>query len=544
MEKNDKKSVKNTRGMKKGTLSFIFTVVFIAAVIAFSIIVGYVSEAFPLNIDLTANKDYTMEFDEVYKDYIENISNDVNIVVCAERKDFTDDKYATQMVYSLGLMDGVNGTLTELTKKYSIQTGVFIDQFESMNKNISVSYRNIESISSFRDITEKFPDEDFEYGDILVYCDYTLEDGTKYTRHQVLKTTEIFNVTPNEQYQQYYNYGYMQEPYFNELSSSKLAGEMTSALYIATSIDTIQAAVIGGHDEAIKTDALENLLGKNNYTFTKIENLVSTEIPETAAFVVISAPTVDYTEAEIKKLDAFLDKGNKTLVYLPSVYQNELPRLEEFLIEWGIDVQKSFVLDSAQSTAYIFAEDGGSDFSEKLKDSDRKYYPSLYRLIKTTENTDATITPILTTPEENIVACPITANSEDFDVNRAEKGPFNLVLLSTMVTSSAEAESNILVISGDNFVSGEDPAYGGTVGVLENSSYSNADLTVEMFNRLSGNDTVEITITEKTINELSFVEKVSQHPAYVTIIRIVFMAVVPSILIVFAVVVFIVRKRK
>lgn len=527
--------------MKKGSLSIAFTVIFIVAAVLVNIIVGVIADAYPINIDLTSNKDYTIDFDKEYEDFIKNIDQEVNIVVCAPEADFTNDTYATQLAYSLGLTDCINGTLSELTKKYALQTGVFINTFQGMNKKVTVSYRNIQSISSFRDITEKFPEEDFEYGDILVYCDHETEQGVKYVRHQILKPTDLFNVTPNEEIQAYYNQGYLQEPYFNELSSSKLAGEMTSAFYIVTSSESIKSVVITGHDDTVETAALKNLLGKNNFSFTEIEKLANTNIPADTEFVIIPGPSIDYTETEIDRIADFLDTGDKKLIYLPTAVQPELPRLEEFLVEWGIDIQNSYVLDTQYG--YTFAQPGDTEYTAKFKNTEITFYPSLYRIIKTTENTDATVETILKSTEAG-VAYVIGTNEADFDMEAAEKGPFNLSVLSTMVNTEGTAESQIFVLSGDTFLSENDPLYGGTVGVLENSSYANASFVVEMFKKLSGSETANITIEPKTITELSFAEKIAQSPIYVTIVNIIFMLVVPVALAVFAVVVFVLRKRK
>ncbi len=531
----------NIRALKKGSLSIAFTVIFIAAVVLFNVIVGVLADAYPIKIDLTSNRDYTIDFDTEYENFIKSIDMDVNIVVCAPKNDFTSDAYATQIAYSLGLTDCVSGTLSELTKKYAIQTGVFIDTFESMNKNITVSYRNIQSISSFRDITEKFPQEDFEYGDILVYAEHTLETGVKYTRYQVLKATNVFNVTANEEMQQYYQAGYLQEPYYNELTSSKLAGEMTSAFYIVTSAESVKSVVIGGHDDTVDTTALKTLLGKNNFSFNTIDKLSSQNIPDDVDFVIIPGPSIDYTDVEIRKLANFLDEGDKNLVYLPTATQPELPRLEEFLSEWGVDVQNSYVLDTQYG--YTFAQNSDTEYTKKLEGSDISYYPSIYRVINVNEESDATVQTLLKSAEDS-VAYVIGTDEKDFDVDAATKGPFPLATLSTMVNKAGNAESNVLVVSGDTFFNGNDPIYGGTVGVLDNSSYANASFTVEVFNAISGNDSGKVSIEPKTINELSFAEKISQTPIYTVLINILFMAVVPVALLVFAIVVFVVRKRK
>ncbi|MBR4283053.1 MAG: hypothetical protein IKT35_04990, partial [Clostridia bacterium] len=170
-------------------------------------------------------------------------------------------------------------------------------------------------------------------------------------------------------------------------------------------------------------------------------------------------------------------------------------------------------------------------------------YPSVYRVIKINENSDATVETLLKSTE-NSVEYIIGTKEEEFDVDAATKGPFAVTVLSTMVNTAKDAESKILVASGDTFFSASDPFYGSAVGVMDNSSYANASFTVGVFNSLADNDSKQISIEPKIINELSFAEKISQTPIYTTIVNIIFMAVVPVALAVFAVMVFVIRKRK
>ena len=102
MKNNEFSTGINKRALKKSTLSIVFTVVFVVAVVLFNVIVDTLAEFYPINIDLTANKDYTMEFEAEHENFIKNIDNKVKIAVCAPKDDFDSTAYATELAYALG----------------------------------------------------------------------------------------------------------------------------------------------------------------------------------------------------------------------------------------------------------------------------------------------------------------------------------------------------------------------------------------------------------------------------------------------------------
>ena len=66
---------------------------------------------------------------------------------------------------------------------------------------------------------------------------------------------------------------------------------------------------------------------------------------------------VDFTDEEIAALESYLNndgKYGKAVVYIASAAQPDLPKLEAFLLKWGIQLQSGLVLEYDQSLLYQF----------------------------------------------------------------------------------------------------------------------------------------------------------------------------------------------
>lgn len=86
-EKNNKTGkVKNTVALKRGIYSIILSVLFIVGVVLITALATALSARYPLELDLTANKEHTMSSDNVK--YIKSVNKKVDIYVC-----LTEDEY-------------------------------------------------------------------------------------------------------------------------------------------------------------------------------------------------------------------------------------------------------------------------------------------------------------------------------------------------------------------------------------------------------------------------------------------------------------------
>ena len=122
---------------------------------------------------------------------------------------------------------------------------------------------------------------------------------------------------------------------------------LTGAVIYASGADAPEVAFTAGHNETV-TESLSNLFEVSNYD-TGYITLSLADIPEDVGLLVISGPTADFTDAEISKLDGFMARGGRILVFLEPT-SNSLANLEEFLAEWGVGVSDIVVAEKAQFT--------------------------------------------------------------------------------------------------------------------------------------------------------------------------------------------------
>jgi ABC-2 type transport system permease protein len=110
-----------------------------------------------------------------------------------------------------------------------------------------------------------------------------------------------------------------------------------------------------GHSEQLDASTYKSLL-KNNSFEAKDVNLLTDAIPEKAQMLVLGCPTTDYTQEEIKKLDAFLSSttlaGDRSLLVTFHPSQKTMPNLATFLKEWGIEVPQAIIVESDQTKCY------------------------------------------------------------------------------------------------------------------------------------------------------------------------------------------------
>ncbi|MBR4869026.1 MAG: Gldg family protein [Clostridia bacterium] len=537
----------SSRAFRKGTLSLVFTAIIIIAIVIVNIVATAVAEKYPFSVDLTANRDYTIVLSDEYSTYVKNIDMPVTITVCADEAHFNDGTFSNAMAQQLSLADAYTG-ISETTSKYARQVGAFIKSFGVMNDHITVQFANPNSVTEFASVSTEYANEELSYGDVIVKCvhpDADKVEGNEMERYQIVKMDDMFTTEMNQEL--YYTY----QQQVNDITGSSLASSVVSALYIVTNEKSVEVAVFGGHDVNEEyTNMVQTFLKKNNYTFTNVDSLMKATIPETTTFGLIVAPLTDYSAVEIKALDAFLKNGEKygrTLVYIPSIDQPELPNLEEFLQEWGIEILPAAAYDESEGAYYqypymIMAEAAESEYTEGFDSAQQYFYPMPYRLTRTMfESQDGYTTKKILTTGKNACGMPLTEEeSQNWTPDKAEyTGQFDLVTLSTYQKLDSGAnvagQSHVLVISGNLFFYSE---------VINTTAAYNSTLALNLFNGLSGqNDSTSIAIEDKVISTTNFSEKLinSYTPL---IVFLVFVVAIPACLLVLSLVIWIKRKRR
>ena len=528
-----KKGLFSSKKFRHGSMAVLFTAVFAVALVLINIVATALSERFPLSIDLTANQDYTITLAEQHDVFVKGIQNDINVIVCAGADDIDSGMYANY-IYNFYLMQDET-----VGYRYYNQMKVFLNDFHKINPHISVSWRNPLSGTEFASLSQKYSAENVQYGDIIVESSFENAEGKTIERYRIIKATDLYDQIDPTGYAQY-GYGAY------TVSGSKLETALVSAFYVVTAEESIPVAVIGGHSSEDVT-GLQNLLKQNNYEFTTVDNLLTSDIPSNAQIVVINAPTQDFDPTEIAKLEQFLDNGGslgRDLLYVASVRQPSLPNLEDFLAEWGFEYSNEAVYTTSQgmyysNPTYVFAQAAGTDYTQFMKlDSSRYIYPVDYRVCRLLfEDNGRRTTQTILESDTGSVAMPIDADISKWDPNTAvSNGPFPLVAMTTefnlLGTTQQQVESHVIVINSDLFLNSQ---------LLSSNSVGNSTLILNVFNDVAGVE-APIEIRSRAIATTTFQDKIMGTSAGL-IVRIVFVAVLPILLLVAGLVIYIRRKN-
>ena len=359
---NDKKAKKGKepkehKKLKHGMMSTAFTVVFVAVVVLVNIVATVLFERYPITIDLTKDKIYSIS--EESEEYVKDIDTDVLITVFA-----TEDEFTSLATYTR--------QADEVMKKYC-------------KYNDKITYRYVD-IDSNPDILADYTDVS-QY-DIIVETNPT--EDIKRTRTLTLLDLVSFSDDFNEMLS---NYGMSVETiaeqagsalsvlnyYGGYVEASNAEQAFTSAFMTVTDPNPITVTLLTGRSEITELNYFQTLLEANGYTVNTID-ITSEEIPEETDVAVIPAPKTDYLESEIKKLDDYLDNDGelgKQILYIASVQQQETPNIDAFLADYGIAVGEGAVCETYSGNYYnqqfvTIASELSENFMQDVETSDPK----------------------------------------------------------------------------------------------------------------------------------------------------------------------------
>ena len=129
------------------------------------------------------------------------------------------------------------------------------------------------------------------------------------------------------------------------VESLKCEQMITSAILYAAGNSSPKAAFTAGHNETI-SNGLQELFLQNNYQISNV-TLEMVDIPEDTDLLVVASPSTDFSADEIEKLDHFMTRGGRMMVFLEHGAE-KLNNLSEFLIEWGIAPTGTVVAEKLQ----------------------------------------------------------------------------------------------------------------------------------------------------------------------------------------------------
>ena len=508
-KKNSRKErvKKDTRKLRYGGVATALTVVVVAVVVLVNVVANILNERFPINLDLTADKLFTLGDES--REIVSSVEKDVEIVVFAEESTLANS--------STEGMGAIFKQLHELLGLYQSYSGGKID----------VTYVDLNSDPT---LMTRYSEYEATSYDVLFLCG---------DRHQKVNIYDMFT----------YNYDYYSQSV--NVTASKVEQMMASNLMMVTSDETPQILFLTGHGEdSYATSGLKALLEVNNYEPVDLDITGSEEYSDEAVMAFIVAPEDDYSDSEIEALRTWLDNGGKRGRHLMVLvnYAADCPNLYEFLsVEYGLEVTDNLVQETdanrvyQMSASYVYGDIGSSDYLTDIEGS-RVLMP-ITRQILPTAGTDSNSslfnTSLLTFPESAKLVKMADAIADPDNPDQEAPPPFDAdeypIVGGAMATSwtydsdNNRIETNVIVLGSSAM------AYEMFSGM---STVENEAFLLGLTNGITGNEN-PVDISNKPLEQTSLEFTTAQQ----NIFFFVFVAAVPIAILIVCLVVFLRRRR-
>ncbi len=400
--KKPKKSKMDSRRFRYGSMATAITAVVAVLVVVLNVVVSLLADRFPINIDLTQNKLFSLSDNSV--EIAKSINKDVQVIVFGSEDLYKNPNMGSDYYQVEALYKEIYKALQQYT---SYSGGKVTVKYEDLNLNpqLATQYTKYEVTS----------------GDILLLCG---------DRYQKASFNDMYEISGD---------GYTQA----QTVSSKV--EVTLASRIKNVMrDTVQVvtAFVGHEEDEDTVSALKSIYEANGYEFKELNLASSEEIDANTVAGLIVGPTKDFTAEEIERLQKWLDNDGKLdrnlMVFAD--FQAECKNLYEFLnVEYGLEVTDNLVMETSltrtyrYSGFYPYADTADTDFTKDLSGSANVLTPLTRQIVTHKENNSENSlynVPIITFPESAKLmkikdATDENASSEDDKSFAADAYPIN-----------------------------------------------------------------------------------------------------------------------
>ncbi|MDR0399535.1 MAG: GldG family protein [Treponema sp.] len=486
------------RNLRYGVVSVCITVVVIAVIVLFNVVLTALFERYPLDIDLT--EDRIFEISNQTKDFLAALDQDVNIYVLNTESSF------------------VTGSPAE----YFIQANEVISRYAQYSSRVRLEY--VDLIRN-PDFPSRFPDIDPSLNDIVIASG---------NRSRKLSPRDLFNI---------------QTSYYGSfISSSKAEQAVTSALLGVTSRKSSLAAVIGGHGE-INVDAFTGLLQMNVWEVATV-NTLTEPIPPEASLVILAAPERDLSSEELEAIDSFLEGGNNRIFfYLASLGQpsqpdrpgeSALPNLDAFLAEWGLAVDPGIVFET--DNGRIIGDSPYLSFADFVEDDSPNpaAQKGLYPVLPQSQPLRLVFDAQRYRKTRVLVRSPSSAGIRPADAPLDwSPRPQDLRVDIPLLAQSSSTRNNVAgdIVSAHVLVCGSVAAW--NPSILGNVNIANSSYFLDLVGRLAGRED-RIYIEDKTLGFANL----NITAAQLIVLTLIFIVLVPLAVLVAGIVVWLRRRHR
>lgn len=475
------------RSFKFGSMATAFTAVFVAIVILVNVGLTVITQKYPISIDLTQDKNYNLSQETI--EYIKKVDTPITIKIFATKAQLE--------------------SYTDL-----IGPAKIIEQYPQYNNKISLEFIDYDKNPT---AVAQYQNENISQGDIVV----TARDANNSEHYKHLSIDDLL-IT---EYDSSYN---------RQVVGNKAEQQIDNAIDYVTSEDLPKILFTQGHDEAGYSD-YQSLLKDANYSVDTV-NTTSSDIDEDADALVIVAPSADFSDSEIDKIDKFLKNdgkfGKNIFVFLDPRCPS-LPNLEDYLTEWGVKVESGAIYDTTNSySENIFDVIASKVDTDVVGDN-----------VSTDIGTDVRIARPLTILFDSKDARKVTSVIETGDTSQLledlsgttsssdKKGPYTVMTLSTWssTSSSTLTKSNMIVSGSYEMLNG---------ALLNASNRNNSKVLLGINNKLMEKEAT-ITVPSKYNDSTSLsITRVQR-----SVIFMLFVIIIPLALLITGLVIWLRRRH-
>lgn len=284
-------SVKN---FSIGAYSSGMIVVAIAVVVAANMLLGQMPGSWTA-IDLTANKLYSLT--DQTKDYLAKVSEDVTIYVIVKEEE----------------RDAVLG---QTLQRYADTSG-----------HIRVQYIDPQVNPRFH---TQYTDKSISVNSLIVVSD---------KRSTVIDYSDI--------YESSFDY----TTYTSSTTGYDGEGQITSALDYVLSEDLPRVYLTEGHGEYDFSSTFLEALTKENVEYETLNLLRADAVPEDAVCLIINSAVNDFSEDDVDKVIAYLEKGGK-VIFVSGYTEKPTPNVDRLLSYMGVSMAEGLVME--QNADYYY----------------------------------------------------------------------------------------------------------------------------------------------------------------------------------------------
>lgn len=278
-----------TRKLKKGGYTAVLSVVVIAAVIVFNMIVGRL----PQNMrqwDLSDTGIYSLS--DTTKEVLDGLTEDVVIYVVADPS--TVDERITN----------------------------FLARYEDLSSHIKIE--NVDSVLHPDKVNQLGADNN----SLLISCEATGKTETV-AFSSVIKYDEM----------SYYYYGQMNETEFDG------EGQVTSGISYVTNDVAKTVYTTEGHGETALGSLVSDMLEKSSLTAQSVNLLKEGKVPEDCELLLIHAPENDLADDEKTMVMDYLNGGGQVMV-VAGYSDQKRPNLQAICSEFGLNLENGLAADT------------------------------------------------------------------------------------------------------------------------------------------------------------------------------------------------------